>query len=281
MGPSTPAIGSTVAGYRLERLLGQGAHGTVFLALDTRQPGAVALKLSPAVPGTPAPVDLAQARRLADPAIVDVYDAGTEGDWHWTAMEPAPGVPLERYTHAARLLPEPLVAGIGARIAAGLAHAHEAGVIHRDIKPSNVIVDLPSFSVKITDFGVAREIDGERTRTGVVIGSPVYLAPEQLGGSAPAPAGDLYALGVTLFQLLAGRLPHEGGSMGELLRQVALEAAPDLRTLRPQTGATLAALVAQLLAKRPGGRPADARSVSRRLDAIVDESSAGGPSSRP
>jgi serine/threonine-protein kinase len=278
---SLPALGSTVAGYRLERLLGQGAHGTVFLALDTRRQGAVALKLWPATPGTAPDVDLTQARRLANPAIADTYDAGTEGAWHWTAMEPVAGVSLERYTHPARLLPEPLVARIGARIAAGLAHAHAAGVIHRDIKPSNVIVDLPTFSVKITDFGVAREIDGERTRTGVVIGSPVYLAPEQLGGSAPTPSGDLYALGVTLFQLLAGRLPHEGGSMGELLRQVALAPAPDVRELRPQTSAALAELVAQLLAKRPDGRPADARGVSHRLDTIADETTAGGPTSRP
>lgn len=278
---SPPAIGSVVAGYRLERLLGQGAHGTVYLALDTRQPRAVALKLCPAAPGAPPPVDLSQARRLDDPAIVAVYDAGTDGGWRWTAMEPAAGVPLERYTHAARLLPEPLVARIGARIAAGLAHAHEAGVIHRDIKPSNVIVDLPTAGVKITDFGVAREVDGERTRTGVVIGSPVFLAPEQLGGSAPTPAGDLYALGVTLFQLLAGRLPHEGSSMGELLRQVALEPAPDLRELRPQISASLAELVAGLLAKRPDARPPDARGVSRRLDAVANETTAGGPTSRP
>lgn len=281
MARSAPAIGTEVGGYRLERLLGQGAHGLVFLALDTRQHGAVALKLCPAEPGAPPPVDLSQARRLDDPAIAAIYDAGTEDGWHWTAMEPAPGVPLERYTHATRLLPEPVVARIGARIAAGLAHAHDAGVIHRDIKPSNIIVDLPTLGVKITDFGVARAVDAERTRTGVVVGSPVYLAPEQLGGAAPTPAGDLYALGITLFQLLAGRLPHEGGSMGELLRQVALEPAPDLRALRPHTGAALAGLVAQLLAKRPEARPAGARDVSRRLDTIADESGAGGPSSRP
>lgn len=281
MAQNAPALGSAVGGYRLERLLGQGAHGMVFLALDTRHSGAVALKLCPAEPGSMPPIDLSQARRLDDPAIVAVYDAGTEAGWHWTAMEPAPGVPLERYTQAARLLPEPVVARIGARIATGLAHAHEAGVIHRDIKPSNVIVDLPTLSVKITDFGVARAVDAERTRTGVVVGSPVYLAPEQLAGAAPTPAGDLYALGVTLFQLLAGRLPHEGGSMGELLRQVALEPAPDLRALRPQTDAALAGLLARLLAKRPDDRPAAARDVSRQLDTIADESGAGGPTSRP
>ena len=105
--------------------------------------------------------------------------------------------------------------------------------MHRDIKPSNVLVDLAADIVKLTDFGIARMPDATRTRTDVMLGTPVYMAPEQLAGSVPTPASDLYALGVTLFQLLAGRLPHEADTLGELLRRVASEPAPDLRTLRP------------------------------------------------
>jgi serine/threonine protein kinase len=141
--------------------------------------------------------------------------------------------------------------------------------VHRDIKPANVLVDLPAGSLRITDFGVAHLADAERTRTGLVLGSPAYLAPEQLAGGAAAPAGDLYALGVTLFQLLTGRLPFDAASMGELLRQVASAPPPPLAVLRPELPPTLArplgALLDRLLAKQPGQRPAGAEVVADAL----------------
>lgn len=271
--------------YRLERLLGQGSAGSVYLA---EAPGdrAVALKVLPlqgaAEQHQRFEAEVRAARALAHPGIVAVLDAGVEHDLAWIAMEVAPGVPLERYTRPPRLLPEPLALWVAEQVARALAHAHAVGVIHRDVKPANVLVDLPARSVKVTDFGLARLADAAATRTGVLLGSPAYLAPEQLAGGPATAAGDVYALGATLFQLLAGRLPYEGRSMGELLREAAAGALPDLGALRPDLPPALVALVGAAIARRPLDRPpgaaalADALAVQR--DAL--EHGAGGPKSR-
>jgi serine/threonine protein kinase len=267
-------VGAMLAGLRIVRILGQGAVGTVYLAAhpDTFQPAAV--KVVPLV-GADGPAQrklflqtAATARRLVHPGIVAVHDAGTDGARGWLVMEAVPGSDLERYTHRARLLPEPVVLRLAERVATALAYAHGQGVVHRDLKPANVLVDWPTDTVKLADFGLARLHDAEQTRTGLVLGSPAYMAPEQLAGSVPTAASDLYALGVTLFQLLAGRLPHVGDSMGALLRQVATEPAPDLRSLRPALPAALAELVARLLSKRPASRPAGALAVAQTLQRL-------------
>jgi eukaryotic-like serine/threonine-protein kinase len=264
--------------YRLLRVLGQGSMGVVHLAVDDATGQAVALKLIDlaAGNGTAAQAEararfLAEAepmRRLRHPDIVALHAAGEQGGRGWLAMELITGTPLERYTRPARLLPEAVVLDLGARIASALHHAHGAGVVHRDVKPANVMVDWARGTLKLADFGLARLADAERTRTGLVLGSPAYMAPEQLAGETATPASDLYALGVVLFQLLAGRLPHDDTSLGELLRQVAGVPAPDLRTVRPDLPAPLALLVGALLAKRPAERPADAEAAAARLQAL-------------
>lgn len=280
--PAAPRPGELIAGYRVERLLGHGACGAVYLTVDPATGEPVALKLLPPLAPATGVDEAAVASRLSHPAIAAVRAAGRTDAWRWIAYEAAPGVPLERYARGARLLPPPLVAQLGERIAGGLAHAHALGVVHRDIKPSNVIVDLPAGSLKITDFGVAHTDDAERTGTGVVLGSPAYLAPEQLAGAPATAAGDLYALGVTLFQLLAGRLPHEELSMGELLRQVAQGPAPDVREWQPDVPPVLAALVRRLMARWPDERPARAADVARELAACAAATPepGGGPKSQ-
>ncbi len=268
--------GQTVAGYRLIRRLGQGAHGAVYLAQDLHSPLAVALKLValPAGPGARAAADAflrnaETARRLQHPGIVALHAAGVQGALGWLAMEPVPGSDLARYTRPQRLLPERLALRVCERIALALAYAHRQGVVHRDVKPANVRVDWPRDAIKLVDFGLARADDGVQTATGIVPGSPAYMAPELLAGALPTPRSDLYALGVMLFQLLTGRLPLDGVSMGELLRHVADEPAPDLRLLRPDLPGAVADLAARLMAKRPAARPADADSVARELAAIL------------
>lgn len=292
MRPETPAVGPVVGGYRLASRLGSGEHGEVFVATRLASGEQVAFKrlratLADSRQRTEAArrfaAEAETTRRLQHPDIVRVLDAGHDDAGPWLVMELLPGCSLERYTHAARLLPEPVVIGVMARVARALAYAHGRGVVHRDLKPSNVIVDWSSRRVTLTDFGLARRADGDSTRTGLVLGSPAYLAPEQLAGAPATPRGDLYALGVTLFELLAGRRPHESPSLGELLRQVAEQPAPDLARLRPGLPPALTGLVARLLAKPPAQRPASAGEVAKALEDVLPtiDAAAAGPMSRP
>jgi serine/threonine-protein kinase len=274
-GPQPPLKpGELLGGYRVLRHLGDGGTATVFLAED--EAGApVALKVLSlsALGGRPAETaqhfqtEAALVRQLQHPCIAQVLAAGVQGPWAWIAMEAAPGVALSRYTAAKRLLPEPVVLHMGQQIAQALACAHAQGVVHRDIKPANVIVAVSTGSLKVTDFGLARFAGAQRTGTGIVLGSPAFLAPELLAGGEASPAGDLYALGVTLFQLLTGRLPLDAPSLGELLRRVSLDTAPTLQSLRPDLPAGLSALLAALLAKQPAQRPPHALAVSAELAA--------------
>ncbi|WP_341887758.1 protein kinase, partial [Variovorax sp. YR752] len=123
--------------------------------------------------------------------------------------------------------------------------------------------------VKVMDFGVARLDDASRTRTGLVLGTPSFMSPEQMAGRHADGRSDLYSLGVALFQLLTGRLPHEGASMAELMRQIVNEPAPDVRTLRPELPAALADVVALALEKRPEMRYADGVQMAQDLRMVA------------
>lgn len=259
-----------IAGYRLGRLLGSGQHGTVHLAAQVATGQVVALKL------VSLPADDAEVRRqflrqaatalaLKHPGIVALHAAGVQGPLGWLAMEAVLGSDMQRYTAPARLLPDPLVLRVGARLAEALAHAHALGVVHRDIKPANVLVHWPGDIVKLADLGLARVADAHATRTGLLLGSPAYMAPEQLAGAVPDARSDFYALGVTLFQLLSGRLPFEGITLGELLRQVASCDAPNLRQMHPRLPTAVATLVARLLSRQPGQRAETAATLAREL----------------
>lgn len=271
--------------YHLVRVLGEGSQGSVYLAHDPRDGQVVALKQVPLLQdGVPDDTlrgrflaEAFNARKLAHPNIAAVLAAGEEHGLGWLAMELAPGVPLSRYTRPSRLLPPPLVINAGAQVAHALAHAHGHGIVHRDVKPGNVLVHWPAGSLKLTDFGLARSADAEATRTGVVLGSPAYLAPEQLAGARPDARTDLYALGVLLFELFSARRPFEATTMGALLREVAQNPAPDLRSLAPDAPPAVASLVARLLSKRAAERPQSAAEVADLLQSWA----VAVPSSRP
>lgn len=274
-----PAAAPLVGGYRLGELIGRGSIGDVHVATEPITGQQVAMKLlRPASDASSDERSLARQRFLAEaetarllnhPDVVRVLAAGDDHGRAWMAMELLGGCDLERYTRPARLLPEPVVLRLAERLARALAYAHSRGVVHRDVKPANVLVDWSSGRVTLTDFGIARAAGAESTRTGIVLGTPVYMAPEQLAGGQADVRGDLYALGVLLFQLLTGRLPHESHSLGDLLRQVANEPAPDLRQVRPDLPAVLADLVAQLLDKSPARRPRDAQAVADALAQVA------------
>lgn len=276
---SARPLPATLGRYRVDSEIGRGSMGAVYLGRDPQIGRQVAIKtlaLSREFEGD----KLAEARsrffreaetagRLQHPDIVTIFDAGEAQDLAWIAMEYIKGEDLQRYTAPGRLLPVPQVLEVVARVAEALSYAHSQGVVHRDIKPANVMVDLASGLVKVTDFGVARLDDASRTRTGLVLGTPSFMSPEQMAGRHTDGRTDLYSLGVALFQLLTGRLPHEAAAMAELMRQIVNDPAPDLRTLRPELPEALADLVALALEKRPEVRYADGVQMAQDLRTVA------------
>ncbi|HKX41563.1 MAG TPA: serine/threonine-protein kinase [Burkholderiaceae bacterium] len=275
-GPTTtsPSRGErTMLGrYRLDRELGRGAMGMVYLGHDPQLGRAVAIKTM-ALAREFAGAELAEARarffreaetagRLQHRDIVTIYDVGEDQDLAYIAMEFVKGRDLLQHTLPGRLLPVPDVLHTVARVAEALAYAHSQGVVHRDIKPANVMIDPASDTVKVTDFGIARITDAARTRTGMVLGTPSFMSPEQLAGRRVDGRSDLYSLGVMLFQLLTGSLPFASESMAVLLQQIANQPAPDVRSLRPGLPEALANVVALALEKRPEVRYADGHTLA-------------------
>jgi tRNA A-37 threonylcarbamoyl transferase component Bud32 len=265
--------------YQLERELGKGAMGVVYLGRDPMINRTVAIKtlaLSREFEGTE--LDEARARffreaetagRLAHPNIVTIYDAGEEHDLAYIAMEFLKGRDLVDHVRADQLLTPSVVVSIGVQVAQALAYAHAQNVVHRDIKPANIMYEPQAAAVKVTDFGIARITDSSRTRTGMVLGTPSYMSPEQIAGRRADGRSDLYSLGVTLYQLLTGELPFRGDSMAELMYKISNQEAPDLCSLRPELPPALAAVVARALAKRPEARFEDGEALAAQLRACL------------
>jgi serine/threonine protein kinase len=253
--------------YQVEKELGKGAMGVVYLGKDPKIGRVVAIKtmaLSQEFAGD----ELIDARerffreaetagRLQHQNIVTIFDAGEEHDLAYIAMEFLKGRDLADHCKGDNLLPIPAVLSIVARVAEALAYAHKQNVVHRDIKPANIMYELASDTVKVTDFGIARITDSSKTKTGLVLGTPSFMSPEQLAGKKVDGRSDLYSLGVMLFQMLAGVLPFRGDSMAELMFKIANEEAPDIRVIRPELPAAIADIVALSLSKRPETRYQD------------------------
>lgn len=264
--------------YRVEKELGKGAMGVVYQGRDPKIGRTVAIKtlaLAAEFEGD----ELEEVRqrffreaetagRLQHPGIVTIFDAGEEHDLAYIAMEFLPGHDLQAHTRPGSLLTLAQVLSVGEQVALALDHAHRQNVVHRDIKPANVMFDPGSGQVKVTDFGIARITDSSRTKTGVVLGTPSFMAPEQLAGQRVDGRADLYALGAMLFQMLTGALPLKGESLSALMYQIANVAPPDVRTLRPDVPDDLADLLRALLAKRAEDRPASGAEVAAALQRL-------------
>jgi tRNA A-37 threonylcarbamoyl transferase component Bud32 len=276
----TDAAGlQTLGRYLIEKPLGQGAMGAVYLARDPVAARHVAIKTMALAREFSGP-DLIDARnrflreadmagRLQHPGIVQILDAGEAGDLLWIAMELIEGTDLGHYTTPDRLLPLPVVLRTIARAADALAYAHTRGVTHRDIKPDNIMLELKNEGVKVMDFGVARLADASRTRTGVILGTPTYMSPEQLSGQHLDGRTDLYSLGVTLFQLLTGSLPMQATSLGALMRAISRETPPNVCDLRPDLPAALGDIVALALQKHPATRYKSGEQMAEDLRAVL------------
>jgi serine/threonine protein kinase len=279
-GPVTsPSLPESLGRYRILHELGQGAMGVVYRARDPMINREVALKAIPLASEFEAE-ELEQVRakffreaemagRLNHPHIVTIYDAGEDRGIAYIAMELLRGHPLVEHTVETRLLPTAVAFELVARLADALHYAHQKQVIHRDIKPSNVMYDASSGQLKITDFGIARLTDSGRTRTGIVLGTPSFMSPEQLQGRLLTGQSDVFSLGVTLYQLLTARLPFRADSMPALMMKIALEPHPRVRATRPDLPEGIDELMDQALAKDLSERYYDGAAFAAALRALI------------
>jgi serine/threonine-protein kinase len=277
--------------YQVDKELGKGAMGVVYLGKDPKIGRVVAIKtmaLSQEFSGD----ELVDARerffreaetagRLQHQNIVTIFDAGEEHDLAYIAMEFLKGKDLLDFCKDGNLLPAAKVLSIVARVAEALAYAHRQNVVHRDIKPANIMYELDSDTVKVTDFGIARITDSSKTKTGLVLGTPSFMSPEQLAGKKVDGRSDLYSLGVMLFQMLTGVLPFRGESMAELMFKIANEEAPDIRMIRKELPESLANLVALSVSKRPETRYQDGDQFAADLRSVMNEMGGGAPATQP
>ena len=250
--------------YIIESQLGKGAMGTVYLGRDSKIGRKVAIKTLPFNQEFEGH-DLEEVKwrfyreaeasgRLDHNNIITIYDVGEEHDLAYIAMDYAQGISLDKYCTKDKKLPIIIVARIGQKIANALAYAHRKSVVHRDVKPANIIYDGESGSLKITDFGIASLIDDNKTRTGTLLGTPSYMSPEQVAGEKVDGRADIYALGVSLYQLLTGQLPFVGDTLANLMYQITNTKQKDITELRPELGRCLNDVINKAMDKDPEAR---------------------------
>lgn len=281
--PRRPALraGEQLRGYTIIREVGRGAMATVYQARHDADGAIVALKVLTMAPdGIDDRLDDARLRllreaeaagRIQHPDIVQVIEAGEERGFVFLAMEFVEGVCLATHAVEGHLLPPRMVTQMCARVAECLGFAHARGVVHRDIKPANLVFDQKNRRVRVMDFGVARLTDSSATRTGIILGSPSYMAPEQFDGRPLTASADLFSLGVTLFQLLTAQLPFRADSIPRLMARIATEPHPPLATIRPDLPATLARIIDRALEKDALRRYATAGEMATALNDAVRE----------
>ncbi|HKU47276.1 MAG TPA: serine/threonine-protein kinase [Burkholderiales bacterium] len=272
--------------YLIESEIGRGAMGVVYKARDTVLERTVAVKtVNMALEKDHA--DKYEARfyqearaagGLNHPNIVTVYDAGKAGDVVYMAMEYIQGVELRSLFVEGQAMGVPQALAIAAQVAEGLGYAHQQGVVHRDIKPANIMV-VSEGPVKITDFGIARmRASADLTQTGVMLGSPKYMSPEQVIGKRADHRSDVFSLGVILYEMLTGAAPFSGENVTALMYQIVNFAPPAPSSVNPQVPEMLDFVVAKMLAKPLEDRYQDSREVARDLREC-ERSLGGSPSS--
>jgi serine/threonine protein kinase len=286
--PQEPGELGRLGPYRVVQVLGIGGMGVVFQAEDLQLKRLVALKVMR--PGVLASA-VARQRFLREAQtcaaidhehIVTLLQVGEDRSVPYLAMQLLQGETLEERLKRDVKLPLAEVLRLGREIASGLAAAHERGLIHRDIKPANIWLETlpgagepstPRCRVKILDFGLARAFGGEAhlTQSGVIVGTPSYMAPEQAEGGAVDPRSDLFSLGCVLYRLCTGQLPFKGATTMAILRALELEQPQPPHLLNPEVPRPLSYLILKLLAKRPDDRYPSARTVVEALARIIHQ----------
>ncbi len=284
--PPTPSSEpARVADFEVVRELGRGGVGAVYEARSPRFSEPVALKALLEQADEPTlkrfQAEARAAGRLRHENIVRVLEHGQAPDGRWyLAMELIEGESIDARIERDGPLPPREAAHLALELADALGYAHEAGVLHRDLKPHNVLIDRAG-TVRLTDFGLAKVLSESKsqalTRTGDILGTPVYMSPEQARGERGAigPATDVYGLGAALYHMLTGRTPVEGDSLTAVLLHIAQRPPRPLRSVRPEVPPELEAIVARCLEKEPGDRYPDAFALARALNAFLGQR--GGP----
>jgi serine/threonine protein kinase len=260
-------VESVISGrYRLERRIGSGGMSEVWAATDLELDRAVAVKLL-AADADPTRFDreARAAAGLAHANVCTLYDYGRAEGRRYMVLEYLPGGSLEERLATGKALADAAARRIATEVAAGLAHAHERGVVHRDLKPSNILFDTEG-RAKIADFGIARAA-GEPglTEGGTVLGTAAYISPEQAAGRPATPASDVYSFGVILFRMLTGRLPFESPDALALAAMHRDLPVPPVSSLRPDAPPLLESVAAAALAKSPADRPPDGGALAAEL----------------
>ncbi|HVR44006.1 MAG TPA: protein kinase [Thermoanaerobaculia bacterium] len=262
--------------YRIEETVGRGGMGVVYKAHDEQLDEVVALKVLPgdAISRAPEQVDrfkreIRLARRITHRNVLRTYDWGEFEAAYFISMEFVRGYTLAQYLEKTPLPPLRVALGIARQICRGLDAAHEQGIIHRDIKPQNVLIDQKG-EVKLMDFGIARmtEASDGMTAAGLIIGTPHYMSPEQVQGKTLDPRSDVYAMGVLLYELVAGRKPFDAPALTAVLTAHMTETPRPPIELRPDVGEQINAIILRCLAKDPKQRYASAGPLLSELERV-------------
>src|ERR1700761_4878103 len=257
-------LGTTLNGrYRLEERIAAGGMSTVYRALDVTLERQVAVKLMHReVAGDSDQLERfrREARavaQLSHPQIVGVIDAGEDDGRPYIVLEYVAGETLKQRIRRHGQMPIPEAVAYAIEIARGLGAAHDHHIVHRDVKPQNVLIDEEG-AAKVTDFGIARTLEEKRlTADGAGTGTTDYVSPEQALGQDVTGQSDLYSLGVVLYEMLTGEVPFHGDNQVAVAMKHVREELPDVRVLRPEVSAALAAVVDTATAKHPSERYAD------------------------
>jgi HAMP domain-containing protein len=264
--------------YEVKEILGEGGMGTVFKAVDVELGEVIAIKTLKKDFLTQDPTALERfkseirlARRISHRNVVRTHDLGENSGIYYITMEYVDGKSLKDLIRARGKLPLAITLSVGKQLARALEVAHDQGVIHRDIKPQNMVVE-PDGVLKVMDFGIARlasrKPDSGMTQAGTVIGTPEYMAPEQLAGDNVDQRADIYAAGCVLYECLTGRPPFQADTPYQLVAKLLEETAPNPRSMNAEVPAALDALVMATLSKDPAGRPETALILHDRLAQI-------------
>jgi serine/threonine-protein kinase len=270
-----PMIGEKIGSFRLEAVLGTGAMGVVYRGTleKTGEPVAVKVIDSELAYHSKASHRFRREARLLQqlrhPNIVRFVGSGRERGQSYLAMEYIAGETLQQVLEKRGPLPWREVVEMAIPICEALHYAHKGGVVHRDLKPSNLMISKDG-EIKLTDFGVAKDLNAAAlTAQGRTVGTPAYMAPEQIRGTPPvSPKTDLYALGIVLYQMVTGRLPFSAASPVVLLQYHLTQIPPRPHDQRPDIPPELDDLIFAMLAKSPAGRPPDAAQAALKLTEI-------------